>query len=299
MIDKLKMTGVAMFCTLAVQSIAKNLFVSGSLADMPSVSTTLIEPEEVPIGHLKNDITYNQAAFLVQNLLGNNSFFNIAKNYGFSGFLSKQTLNRIIPRNDADPSTTGLLVYLCYDKGNESDSKDDQVFLAYKHGTGFTENMDVPLINSNDVYYKTKFKISYEGQENPSIDQVKTELTKAIAVDSTENDTIMGSSVLAFSNEFKSAFRSVDDVSSEDIECNKYSFGFIPLYELDLLRFSDGVNQNDFMGIRFYLGFDNTEYDNRIRVFFVGALADKNIIMPENTTNPRAKYGRFIERSRP
>ena len=291
--NQFKMKCIALLCLLAFACPAKNSMLTFAVSNDLYKIIPLPEPEEVPTGHLKNDITYNQAAFLLQNFLANTDFYNVAITDGFSGFLSKQTLNQIIPRSGGDPATSGLLVYLCYNKiGNE-------IFIAFKHGTGFTEQMSVPTINSNDVYYKTKFSIIYKGGEKPSLEEVKEELLRGIEVDSTENDTIMGNNVLLFSNEFKTTFKAKDDVTKQEVECNNFSFGFIPLNELNLVRFPENVPQDELMGIRFYLGFDNTEFDNRIRVFFVGSYGNENIIKPRNLLNPKTIYGRFIERSRP
>lgn len=284
---------VACACILPQEMMAAITFTNALM-----INSTLLVADEVPVGHLQHDITFNQAALLLQNLLSNPSFYGKAKNYGYSGFLSKQTLNDIIPRGVGNPNTSGLLVYLCYDKGAENDTTDDEIFLAFKRGTGFTEDMKQPVLDSNDVLYKTKFAITYDGYFRPSIELAKEELIKFIETDSSQNDTIMGSTANKFSNEFKVSFKAEDDISRVEVDCNNYNFGFIPLSELDFLRFPEGVAQSEITGVRFYLGFDNTENDNRLRVFFVAAKENKNIIIKTGDVN-KTQYARIIERSRP
>ncbi len=256
-------------------------------------------PDDVPPGHMQNDITFNHAAMLLQNLLNNHFFFNEAKYHGFAGLISKHTLNQIIPMTEGEPLTSGLVFYLCYNEKNLNDTLDDEIFLAYKHATGFTSTMSVPAISNSDVFYKTKFLLKYDGEENPSIDDVKEELTKRVDADSSSNDTLLGATVKSYSDKFKNKFKAADDETRTVVECNNYTFGFIPLNELNMVRMGNYINPVELVGLRFYLGFDNTENENRIRVFFTTAYARKNLIKIEDESKPKSSNARIIERSRP
>lgn len=254
-------------------------------------------PEEVPAGHSVHDITFNQATQLLYSFLTKDTFFYAAKKYGYSGLLSKQTLNTIVPTESGDALTSGLLFFLCRDIKNETDQTDDELFLAYRRVTDFESNVSVPVPAEEEDFYKTNSLLKYENEEMPNLRDVKTSLITSFNTADNENDKVKGDYVLACSNAFK-LYKAMDEISTRDVLCNDYSFGFIPLGELNSLRLPPNVDQQDFSGIRFYFGFDDTENINRIRVFFVGSLNNKNYIIADDRED-KTQYARIIERSRP
>jgi len=213
--------------------------------------------------HRFHDITYNQAKYLMRDLVANDSLRGIATRSAISWYISKDTALAILKRNNE--LFSGMIFYLCY---AENSNQEDSVFLAFKGLKEYdiTNNSTDYLKTDDTLYLAAQPMVFSESADMTGVEHFMSGSGEAV---SGRHELLKGDDIIRLSTRFVSRMR---DPSSS--QYNQKNFGFISKAELYSM-----ADDKACFGLRVMLGYDGSEKINRIRIMVVPVDASGKLII--------------------
>ena len=227
--------------------------------------------------HMQHDITFQSAGYMGLDFLKDSARYADASAISYGGFLSKATIMGLF----SDPiNNQGLNLYMCYDDVAPA------LFLAYKHVYGYNPNDD-SLSDPSEMLFRSNNPVRFSYTRPSGIDSVKKFLNTHDQTISDNNQDISASDVRGYANAFIDRYK--------DGSGNRYNqnhFMYLPYNEIDSIMRDASCG-----GMNYYLGFDETENINKIRIYFIAV--KKTAPYDRIIKDSNNKYQMILERHWP
>ena len=222
---------------------------------------------------------------------------------GIGGCIPKSFIDGL-PDPAAD-RVSGIVYYICYDNKGAG-TADDQVYIAYRAVTDFDYGMAYFSTHfaDADVFNVTTDRISkgFSSDEIRLMDTsfVRQYLEQPVAYATTAGGTTTWGVVRGLNSTFKTTITDCVNPlnSSAIVTCTAMACGFFEKSALQNIAAQMGIGDRRADGVRFYLGYDPTLNENKIRVVLMGASSYGNILYV-NGGGAGNVYSNYIERSWP
>ncbi len=209
----------------------------------------ILAPFYVPQNHMKHDITFQSAGYMGLDFLTDSARYADASTISYGGFLSKGTIKSLFT---SPYGNQGLNMYMCYDGVAPA------IFLAFKHVYDYNPDDD-SLSDPSEMLFRSNNPVQFNYSRPAVIDSVKKFLNTHVQNISDNNRDISAPEVREYANAFIDHYK-----NGSGTRYNQNHFVYLPYNEIDSI-----MSDASCAGINYYLGFDETENTNKIRIYFI------------------------------